>query len=139
MYMSVSSRAAASYRSVGAESVVHGASPHQLIVLLFDGALRSIGRAKEAMRRRDIATKGREITQAVNIIQEGLIAHLDMNRGGEIAANLLRLYEYAMLRLAQANLRNDEQALDEVSQLIETVSKGWAEIRDIVTIQTPAS
>lgn len=139
MYMSVSSRAAASYRAVGVESVVHGASPHQLIVLLFDGVLRSIGRAKEAMQRRDIATKAREITQALDIIQEGLIGHLDMQRGGEIAANLLRLYEHAMVRLTQANLRNDVQALDEVTEIIETVAKGWAEIRDLVTIQTPAA
>lgn len=135
MYMSISSRAAASYRMVGTESVVHGASAHQLIAMLFDSTQKAIGAARDAMARKDIPAKGQQIGQAIRIIQEGLIAHLDADKGGSIADNLLRLYEYCTLRLTQANLRNDAKALDEVAQLLDTIAKGWGDIREMGSSQ----
>jgi flagellar protein FliS len=131
MFTSVSSRSAASYRLVGEESAVHGSSPHQLIGMLFTGALKAIAAAKIAIDRRDTTTKVREIGKAVRIVQEGLMGNLDTQQGGAVAANLAQIYEYCGIRLMQANLRSDVSALDEVTQLLTTVSAGWSEMNGV--------
>ncbi len=128
MFTSVSSRSATSYRLVGEESVVHGSSPQQLIGMLFDGMLKSIAVAKMAIARGDIPVKVRELGKAVRILQEGLMGNLDIQRGGIVAANLSQIYEYCGMRLVQANVRNDVDALEEVTQLLSTVSAGWAQM-----------
>ena len=128
MFTSVSSRSAASYQLVGEESVVHGSSPQQLIGMLFAGILTSIDLAKSAIARGDNKVKIRELGKAVRILQEGLMGNLDLQRGGEVAANLLRIYEYCGMRLVQANVRGDSGALDEVTRLLGTVSAGWSEM-----------
>ncbi len=128
MFTSVNSRAASAYRRVAAETQVQGANPHQLVGLLFDALLQSINSARGAMTRGDVAAKGAAISKAVRIIDEGLKAGLNLREGGEIAANLHRLYGYSVTRLTQANLRNDLKALQEVHNLIEPLAKSWQQI-----------
>jgi flagellar protein FliS len=125
MFTSVSSRAASAYKRVAAETSVQGADPHQLVGLLFDALLQSINAARGALQRGDLAAKGQAVGKAVRLIEEGLKAGLNLADGGEIAANLHSLYSYSVVRLTQANLRNDAQALDEVQQLIEPVAQSW--------------
>lgn len=129
MFTSVSSRAAMAYKRVAAETSVQGADPHQLVGLLFDALLQSIASARGAMVRGDTAGKGAAIGKAVRIIEEGLKAGLNLQQGGEIAANLHQLYGYSVLRLTQANLRNDSAALAEVTQLIEPIAESWKLIK----------
>ncbi|TNF59522.1 MAG: flagellar export chaperone FliS [Burkholderiales bacterium] len=129
MFTSVPSRAAAAYRRVAADTSIQGADPHQLVSLLFEALVRHILAARGALERRDAAAKGVALGKAVRIIEEGLKAGLNIQEGGEIAANLRSLYEYCVLRLTQANLRNDRQALDEVIALIEPVAESWKQIR----------
>lgn len=128
MFTSVNARAASAYRRVGAETQVQGANPHQLVGLLFDALLQAIANARGAMTRGDISAKGAAIGKAVRIIDEGLKAGLNLREGGEIAANLSRLYGYSVVRLTQANLRNDLAALQEVHSLIEPLAKSWQQI-----------
>ncbi len=130
MFTSVPARAAAAYRRVAAETSVQGADPHQLVSLLFEALLRHIQTAQGAMGRQDIGARGEAIGKAVRIIEEGLKAGLNLRAGGEVAANLFQLYEYCVLRLTQANLRNDRQALDEVLALIEPVAQSWQHIKN---------
>ena len=61
-------------------------------------------------------------------MEEGLIAHLDMDKGGELAVNLKSLYEYCVNRLIMANAKSDPAILDEVARLIEPVASGWKQI-----------
>jgi len=129
MFTSVRSRAAAAYQRVGAETLVQAGDPHTLVDLLYDALLRSIAQATGAMARQDVATKGAALGKAVRILEEGLKAGLNLREGGEIAANLNRLYDYSILRLTQANLRNDARALEEVTRLIEPVAQSWKAIR----------
>jgi flagellar protein FliS len=129
MFTSVNSRAASAYKRVAAETSVQGADPHQLVGLLFDALLKSIATARGAMARGDIAAKGAELGKAVRILEEGLKAGLNHAQGGEIAANLQQLYDYSILRLTQANLHNDERALEEVARLIEPVAQSWSLIK----------
>lgn len=122
------SRAATAYQSTGIETSVNGASPHQLIVLLFDGLLQALNAARLALQRKDIEGKGKQIVRAVRLLEEGLNAGLDMEHGGELARNLHNLYDYCSVRLTQANLRNDVAAIDEVQRLIHPVAEAWKQI-----------
>lgn len=129
MFISVNSRAAAAYKRVAADTSVQGADPHQLVSMLFDTLLQSLGRARGALQARDIAAKGAAIGKAVRILEEGLKAGLNMEQGGELAHNLRAVYDYSILRLTQANLRNDDAALAEVVALIEPVADSWKQIK----------
>ena len=128
MFTSVQSRANA-YRRIAAETSIQGASPHQLVGLLYDALLQSIAAGRGALSRGDIVAKGVAIGKAVRIIEEGLKAGLNLDQGGEIAANLHGLYAYSVMRLTQANVRNDEAALEEVAKIIEPLADAWKQIK----------
>jgi flagellar secretion chaperone FliS len=80
------------------------------------------------MNRDDIPPKGKQLSLAVRIIVEGLKPSLNLEQGGEIAANLNGLYGYCVERLMHANLRNDVAALDDVLRVIEPIAQGWKQI-----------
>jgi len=136
MFTPVSMRSANTYKTVGLETSVSGASPHQLVSLLFDALQQSLAAAKSAILSGDIATKGRSISRAVRILEEGLKAGLDAHRGGELAANLGSLYNYCILKTTEANLRNDATMIDEVIRLIHPVADGWSQIRSEDVVQS---
>jgi flagellar protein FliS len=119
------------YKQVGNQSDVAFASPHRLIQMLFNGALEKISIARGAMERGEIAKKGENIGWAISIL-EGLRTSLDMEAGGEIAANLESLYNYMEERLVLANIDNNLELLDEVSKLLRTVKTAWDEIGEQV-------
>jgi flagellar secretion chaperone FliS len=139
MFTSVSSRSAAAYQKVSVETAVSQASPHELINMLMVGLLRNVGAARAAMARGDIAAKGKSISLAVRILDEGLKPALNMEEGGEIAANLKGLYGYCSIRLTEANLHNDEAALLDVVRVIEPLADGWKQIGEQVSGYVPAT
>lgn len=116
------------YAQVGVESAVLSASPHQLVVLLFDAALSAMKKAAILIEQGDIPAKGQALTKAINIIDNGLRAGLNHEAGGEVAANLDNLYEYMTRRLLQANLHNDLAAIAEVEALLVNIADAWKEI-----------
>jgi flagellar protein FliS len=120
------------YANIGIDTSVSGADPHKLILLLYQGALLAISTAKNQILRKDIAAKGKSISHAILIIDEGLKASLDKNAGGELAQNLSALYDYMNQRLLVANLKSDIDVLDEVSTLLTELKGAWEEIRPIV-------
>lgn len=119
---------ASAYARVGVETGVVAASPHQLIVMLFDGALVALANAQQHMKAGQIAEKGQAISKAIAIIENGLRASLNKEVGGEIAANLDGLYEYMSNRLFQANLKNDQAMIDEVHGLLADLRGAWQAI-----------
>lgn len=116
------------YASVGVDTTVESASPHKLILMLYDGLLKQLRVAKMHIERGEIAPKAAAISKAMRIINEGLRNGLDLEKGGDIAAQLLALYDYADRRLLHANLRNDAAALEEVVRLIEPLRSAWQQI-----------
>ncbi len=125
MYGPASRTALNAYRSVGVESIVESATPHQLVVMLFRGARASVASARLHMERGEIAPKCEAIARAIAIIDGGLKASLDLNVGGELAKNLHDLYAYMSLRLVHANLKNDRAALDDVDGLLQQIGSAW--------------
>ncbi|WP_342119398.1 flagellar export chaperone FliS [Pseudoduganella sp. OTU4001] len=122
------SRGVNAYAKVGLETGVSAASPHKLIVMLYDGALAAIATASVQMGAGNIQEKGKAISKAIQIIDNGLRASLDKEVGGEIAANLDALYEYMSSRLLHANINNDQQALEEVRGLLADLRDTWNQI-----------
>ena len=116
------------YQQVGVETRLSGASPHQMVAMLFEGWMEAVAQARGAMRSRDIGAKGEAIGRAVRIIDEGLRAGLDLQAGGTLARDLHDLYGYLSLRLTVANLRNDESALDECQHLMRPLQEAWTAI-----------
>jgi flagellar protein FliS len=116
------------YAKVGMETSVISASPHKLIVLLYDGALTAIKSAASHMAAGNIAEKGAAVSKAIDIINNGLRASLDKKAGGEIASNLDALYVYMTERLLMANLQNKTALLDEVQTLLADLRDAWAQI-----------
>jgi flagellar protein FliS len=124
---------ASAYARVGVETEVLDASPHKLVQMLFDGLNDAMARARGAMVAGQIEIKGRALSHAARIVEEGLKAPLNLKAGGKLAADLFALYGYVSLRLTQANLNNDVAAIDECMRLIEPVRSAWAEIGPRVT------
>jgi flagellar protein FliS len=117
------------YQKVGLQSAVEQASPHRLIQMLMEGALSRIASAIGHMARGETEAKGRQISLAISII-DGLRGSLDQDKGGEIASNLDRLYDYMCRRLLEANLKNDTGMLTEVQSLMHQIKSGWDAISD---------
>jgi flagellar protein FliS len=120
------------YHNVSIETGITSASPHKLIVMLYDGALVALLSAKTNIAAGNIAAKGSAISKAISIIDNGLRASLDKEAGGEIAANLDALYDYMSRRLLHANLKNDVTIIDEVHGLLADLRGAWVEIGDKV-------
>ena len=123
------SAAIRAYNKVGVESGVTAADPHKLIAMLYQGALLAIANAKNGILRNDIPAKGKAISHAILIIDNGLNASLDKEVGGDLALNLSALYDYMSKRLLTANMNNDMAALDEVAHLLTDLKGSWEEIR----------
>jgi len=133
-----SARGTQAYAQIGVESAVMSASPHQLIVLLFDGALSALVRARLFMQQGELAAKGEALSKAINIIDNGLRAGLDNEKGGEIAENLSSLYDYMIRRLMLANLRNDVELIEEVEGLLTNIADAWKQISPLNAAREPA-
>lgn len=129
MYTPIGARgSAAAYRQVDLNSLVLSASPHGLISLLFTELRSCLIGVKSAMEQGDVGNKVRLVGKAMRVLDEGLLAGLDMRAGGELAANLHRLYSYCLLRLTQANAQSDAAIVDEVLSVLTPVMDGWREI-----------
>ena len=116
------------YAEAAIAAKVQAASPHQLILLLFDGAATAIAVARLHIEQNDVAQKGKHISQAIDIISNGLRVSLDMEAGGQLAEQLSALYDYMCRRLIAANIGNDVVALDEVAHLLDEIHSAWKEI-----------
>ena len=106
---------------------VQSRSPLELVVMLYDGALRFIGEARSAIDRQDLPGRRAAMSRALAIVGE-LQSTLNMEQGGQIASQLDGLYGYVNNRLLDATMKNDVAALDECARLLGTVRAAWVEI-----------
>jgi flagellar protein FliS len=115
----------AAYAQVSTDIATETADPHQLILMLFEGARVAISMARLHMERKEIPEKGAAISKAIDIITNGLLVSLDSENGGELAERLAALYEYISQRLLWANLKNNLAALDEANRLLGELQSAW--------------
>lgn len=116
-----------SYQKVHVDAGVQSASSHRLVDMLFEGLLARIAQAKGSIQQKNIEMKGKKITQAISIVL-ALKDSLNLEKGGEVAANLDALYDYVQRTLWQANMKSDCDLLDECGRLIAPVASAWKEI-----------
>jgi flagellar secretion chaperone FliS len=124
-------RGAAQYRSVSNHGLVADASPARLVQIMYEEVLTQLSIAQGCMERirdnlplYDVVNKGKALGKAIRIINQ-LNVTLDMERGGEIAANLRSLYVYMLARLTLANAINDAAIVGEATALVRKVKSGW--------------
>lgn len=108
------------------------ASPGQLVLMLYDGALKALGIAREAFDRpaddvRRIGAINEQLLKAQAILSE-LQGGLNMEAGGEFARTMSRLYDYHNRRLLEANLRKQVEPVVEVERLVRELRDAWAEM-----------
>jgi flagellar protein FliS len=128
MSFSNSFGAAKAYGEVALQSGIAASSPHKLVDMLFDGLIDSINRGRGAMARGEVEEKGKALGKAARILEEGLKAGLNLEQGGELADNLRNVYDFCIIELTHANLKNDEKKLLEVLKVIEPIASAWKEI-----------
>jgi flagellar protein FliS len=124
----VSSHCARAYRA----NAILTASPGQLVLMMFDGALKALALAREAFGRppedfRRIAVINEQLLKAQRIFGE-LQDTLDMKAGGDFAREMHRLYDYYNHRLLEANLRKQVEPVVEVERLLGEVRNAWADM-----------
>jgi flagellar protein FliS len=102
-------------------------SQGEVVVLLYDGALKFLTEAKECLAVKDMAGKGNCISKTLDVLQE-LEGSLNLERGGDLARNLRGLYAFCAKHLVQANLKKRPQMIDEVIKIIAGLRNAYAEI-----------
>lgn len=102
-------------------------SQQELIVMAYDGILKFLRQGREHLINREYEQKHVNLGKAKAIVEE-LASTLNMDKGGEIAANLWNLYLYFMQKITEANIRNDASGIDEILPAIEDLRDGWAKM-----------
>lgn len=106
---------------------VTSASPLQLVIMLYDGALKFIRQADEAMEKRDLFKQNDAIQRVQKIVAE-LMSCLDFEHGGEIAHNLFALYSFTYNQLVIANVEDNRDALKQAGTVLENLRVSWVEL-----------
>ncbi len=106
---------------------VAGASPLQLVVMLYDGTLRFMEAGRHAMLANDRYAQNDNITKAQKIISE-LLATLDLEKGGEVGENLFSLYTYVYNSLVEANLDDKPELVVECIEIMSDLRESWVEL-----------
>lgn len=114
-----------SYRSVDLEARTAAASPYELVLVLFDGLLDELARARGHIEARRFQQKGRSLEKCMNILN-GLSSALDSEAGGQVVQDLARLYDYCIYKLSEVSVSLSLEGLDEVVGLLVTLREGWA-------------
>ena len=109
------------------QTQVRSSTPLELVVMLYDGAIRATAAAAEAMSRRDIPTRRTNLSRAMAIISE-LQSTLDMDGGGEISTQLDQLYTWMTSQLVDATVRQDPKPIVDVHRTLEILQDAWRQV-----------
>jgi flagellar protein FliS len=103
------------------------ATPESLVGKLFEGAIRSTRLAQGLAEPTGLTERRRSLSKALAIVGE-LRASLDLERGGEIAANLDRLYGFVIDRLAEASLCRRDEPVEDALRVLEPLGEAWQQV-----------
>lgn len=107
------------------QNAVNTATPGELTLMLYDGCLKFIRLAREAINNNDIQAKNTNIQKAQNIITE-LMVTLDMKY--EISKQMMPLYDFVRRKLIEANVKNSLQSLEEAETIVREFRDTWKEV-----------
>lgn len=109
------------------KSAITGASPIHIVVMLYEGALRHMEAGRHALAHQDYPRQNEHLQAAQKIVME-LMSCLDMEKGGDIAFNLLRIYEYVLAELVRANVEDDSSAVSGCIRIFSDLHQSWAQL-----------
>lgn len=107
------------------QNTVNTSSPAELTLMLYDGSLKFIARAKRALEEKQIAEKNEAIQRAQAIVTELMVT---LDRSVPVAQNMLTLYEYVNHNLIEANIHNDIEKLDEAANIMREFRDTWKQV-----------
>lgn len=107
------------------QNSVTTASPGELTLMLYNGCLKFLNKAKNAVHEKNVEEKNTNLIKAQAIISE-LMATLNMDI--EVSKNMFSLYEYMNRRLVEANIQNDVAIIEEVEGLVTEFRDTWKEV-----------
>ncbi|GEM_PF-294063 len=105
---------------------VETADQGKLLLMLYEGALRFLGRSRKSLQEGDVEGANSSLVRTQEIVVE-LMSSLDMEAGGEMAVSLFRIYEYMHYLLVQANVRKEEEPLQQVEKMLLELRDAWRE------------
>jgi len=114
---------------------VETADQRQLILMLYDGAIRFMRKAAARIESNDVEAAHNYLVRSRDILAE-LLATLKPEKAGEVGTNLKRLYVYIFNRLVEANLTKNKELVVECVKLMRTLREGWAQARSAATHPT---
>ena len=118
-----------SYHAVNLDAQTSRASPVELVLLLTDGLLDELARARAHIVARRYEAKAISIDKCIEIIN-GLSSSLDFDSGGETVANLANIYEFCAARLHGAGIKLDPTMVDDVIGVLTTIRQGWKGVQE---------
>lgn len=117
-----------SYHATSLDAQTSRASPIELVLLLTDGLLDELARARAHIVAKRYEQRATSINKCVDIIN-GLSSSLDVESGGQVVANLANLYEFCALQLHGAGVKQDPAMIDDVVKVMTTIRQGWAGVQ----------
>ena len=115
------------------QASVETATPEKLLLMLFDGGIKFLNLGKLAIEQKDYSSANKSLVKVQDILFE-LMVSLDMDKGGEIAANLYKLYEFYRNEVIKANITKDAELLLPVLEFLRLYRDMWAEAARTVRI-----
>ena len=119
--------ALAKYGQIKNDTQTTYASPHQLMLMLFDGAIEAMSFTIGAIQNENFELRSKQNTRSITIIN-GMRECLDMEMGGELAGNLDSLYQYMTQELFRASFKNDADTIQNIQTMLKDVRGSWANI-----------
>jgi flagellar protein FliS len=119
--------ALAQYGQIKNDAQTMYASPHQLVLMLFDGAIEAMSMTIGAIQQKNIELRGKQNTRSIAIIH-GMRDCLDMNSDSELANNLYSLYQYMAQELFRAAFKNDAETIQGIQTMLKDIRESWENI-----------
>lgn len=117
---------------------IETASKPQLLLLIFDTAVKKLHIAKKAMRQKEIEKAHVELTKVQKIFME-LMCALDFELGGDLAHQLVRIYDFVYHQLVQANIKQNPDLIEQVIPIVDNLRQGWTQAVDKFLAEQAAS
>ena len=119
--------ALAQYGQIKNDAQTTYASPHQLMLMLFDGAIEAMSLTIGAIQNKNFELRSKQNTRSITIIN-GMRECLDMETGGELADNLYSLYQYMTKELFRASFKNDADTIQNIQTMLKDIRGSWEKI-----------
>jgi flagellar protein FliS len=106
---------------------VNGASPLQLVIMMYDGALKFMEAGKHAIAHQDLPRQNDQLQKAQKVVLE-LMACIDQDQGGDVARNLISLYTYVLNELVKANCEDSAEPVERCIKIFSELRDSWVQI-----------